>query len=35
VWAAIFPVGAERRASVRRTTDLLRSLVDNSVGNGR
>lgn len=27
IWAAVFPVGDDRRASVRRTTDLLRSLV--------
>jgi len=28
VWAAIFPVGADRRASIQRTTALLRSLLD-------
>jgi F420-dependent oxidoreductase-like protein len=27
VWAAAFPVGEDRRASLRRTTDLLRELV--------
>ena len=27
VWAAVFPVGEDKRASVRRTTDLLRELV--------
>jgi F420-dependent oxidoreductase-like protein len=27
IWAAVFPVGDDRRASVRRTTDLLRELV--------
>ncbi|MGW0044210.1 TIGR03564 family F420-dependent LLM class oxidoreductase [Rhodococcus sp. NPDC003348] len=27
IWAAIFPVGADPRASVRRTTDLLKDLV--------
>ena len=27
VWAAIVPVGDDRRASIRRTTDLLRELV--------
>ena len=27
LWAAVFPVGEDRRASVRRTTDLLRELV--------
>jgi F420-dependent oxidoreductase-like protein len=27
VWAATFPVGPDRRASLRRTTDLLRSLI--------
>jgi F420-dependent oxidoreductase-like protein len=28
IWAAVFPVGDDRRASRRRTTDLLRELVD-------
>lgn len=28
IWAAIVPVGTDRAASVRRTTDLLRTLVD-------
>jgi F420-dependent oxidoreductase-like protein len=32
VWAAIFPVGDDRRASVRRTRELLRSLVDDDLG---
>jgi alkanesulfonate monooxygenase SsuD/methylene tetrahydromethanopterin reductase-like flavin-dependent oxidoreductase (luciferase family) len=27
VWAAAFPVGDDRRASIRRTTDLLKELV--------
>lgn len=27
IWAAVFPVGDDKRASVRRTTDLLRELV--------
>jgi hypothetical protein len=30
IWAAVFPVGADRedrKASIRRTTDLLRDLV--------
>jgi len=27
IWAAVFPVGADRSASLRRTTDLLRELV--------
>jgi F420-dependent oxidoreductase-like protein len=27
IWAAVFPVGDDKRASVRRTTDLLRGLV--------
>jgi F420-dependent oxidoreductase-like protein len=27
IWAAVFPVGEDRRASMRRTTDLLRELV--------
>lgn len=27
LWAAVFPVGDDKRASVRRTTDLLRELV--------
>ena len=27
VWAAVFPVGDDKRASARRTTDLLRELV--------
>jgi F420-dependent oxidoreductase-like protein len=27
IWAAVFPVGDDRRTSVRRTTDLLRELV--------
>ncbi len=27
VWAAVFPVGEDKRTSVRRTTDLLRELV--------
>lgn len=27
VWAAVFPVGDDARASRRRTTDLLRGLV--------
>jgi F420-dependent oxidoreductase-like protein len=27
IWAAVFPVGGDRSASVRRTTDLLRELV--------
>jgi alkanesulfonate monooxygenase SsuD/methylene tetrahydromethanopterin reductase-like flavin-dependent oxidoreductase (luciferase family) len=27
VWAAVFPVGEDRAASIRRTTDLLRELV--------
>jgi hypothetical protein len=32
VWAAIFPVGDDRRASARRTRELLRSLVDDELG---
>ena len=28
IWAAVFPVGDDRRASITRTTDLLRELVD-------
>lgn len=28
IWAAVFPVGDERRASIRRTTELLASLAD-------
>jgi len=28
VWAAVFPVGDDRAASVRRTKDLLRELLD-------
>lgn len=28
IWAAVFPVGDDRRASIARTTDLLRELVD-------
>ena len=28
IWAAVFPVGDDRGASTRRTTDLLRELVD-------
>ncbi|MGB9307442.1 MAG: hypothetical protein WCB92_28300 [Mycobacterium sp.] len=27
IWAAVFPVGDDKRTSVRRTTDLLRELV--------
>jgi F420-dependent oxidoreductase-like protein len=27
IWAAVFPVGEDRRGSVRRTTDFLRELV--------
>lgn len=27
IWAAVFPVGDDKRASMRRTTDLLRELV--------
>jgi F420-dependent oxidoreductase-like protein len=27
IWAAVFPVGNDKRASLRRTTDLLRELV--------
>ncbi|HTQ17139.1 LLM class flavin-dependent oxidoreductase, partial [Mycobacterium sp.] len=27
IWAAVFPVGADKRKSMRRTTDLLRELV--------
>ena len=27
IWAAVFPVGDDRAASKRRTTDLLRELV--------
>ena len=27
IWAAVFPVGDDRRASVRRTTDVLKELV--------
>ena len=27
IWAAVFPVGHDRAASVRRTTDLLKELV--------
>jgi alkanesulfonate monooxygenase SsuD/methylene tetrahydromethanopterin reductase-like flavin-dependent oxidoreductase (luciferase family) len=27
VWAAIFPVGEDRRASIQRTTDLLKRLL--------
>jgi alkanesulfonate monooxygenase SsuD/methylene tetrahydromethanopterin reductase-like flavin-dependent oxidoreductase (luciferase family) len=27
IWAAVFAVGDDRRASVRRTTDLLRELA--------
>lgn len=28
VWAAVFPVGDDRRGSMQRTTDLLRTLLD-------
>jgi F420-dependent oxidoreductase-like protein len=28
IWAAVFPVGPDPRASIRRTTDLLRDLVN-------
>ncbi|MGZ4710739.1 MAG: TIGR03564 family F420-dependent LLM class oxidoreductase [Acidimicrobiales bacterium] len=28
IWAAIFPVGADRRGSIQRTTALLRTLLD-------
>lgn len=28
IWAAVFPVGDDRRASIRRTTALLQSLLD-------
>ena len=27
IWAAVFPVGDDRAASLRRTTDLLKELV--------
>jgi len=27
IWAAVFPVGGDRRASIGRTKDLLRSLI--------
>ena len=27
IWAAVFPVGDDRRASIRRSKDLLRELV--------
>jgi alkanesulfonate monooxygenase SsuD/methylene tetrahydromethanopterin reductase-like flavin-dependent oxidoreductase (luciferase family) len=27
IWAAVFPVGEDKRASRRRTTELLKSLV--------
>jgi alkanesulfonate monooxygenase SsuD/methylene tetrahydromethanopterin reductase-like flavin-dependent oxidoreductase (luciferase family) len=27
IWAGVFPVGADKRASVQRTTELLRSLL--------
>ena len=27
IWAAVFPVGDDKRTSIRRTTDLLRELV--------
>ena len=27
IWAAVFPVGDDRRASMRRSKDLLRELV--------
>jgi F420-dependent oxidoreductase-like protein len=32
IWAAIFPIGPDPKASLRRTTDLLRTLTDNQVG---
>ncbi|MET0489371.1 MAG: hypothetical protein ABW143_03970 [Acidimicrobiales bacterium] len=28
IWAAVFPVGTDPRTSIRRTTDLLRELVN-------